>query len=81
MFELSDNQKQFQEAARTFGQSEMAPHAAEWDAKKYFPKEVIRKAAEMGFLGVYTKEDVGGLGLGRFYRERSCRSAPRGFCL
>jgi alkylation response protein AidB-like acyl-CoA dehydrogenase len=65
MFELSENQKQFQEAARTFALAEMAPHAAEWDAKKHFPKDVIRKAAEMGFLGVYLKEDVGGLGLGR----------------
>ena len=65
MFELTDNQKQFQEAARTFGQSEMAPLAALWDAKKIFPKDVLKKAAEMGFMGVYTKEDVGGLGLGR----------------
>jgi alkylation response protein AidB-like acyl-CoA dehydrogenase len=65
MFELSENQKQFQEAARTFALAEMAPHAAEWDAKKHFPKDVIRKAAEMGFLGVYLNEDVGGLGLGR----------------
>jgi alkylation response protein AidB-like acyl-CoA dehydrogenase len=65
MFELSENQKQFQEAARTFALAEMAPHAGEWDTKKHFPKDVIRKAAEMGFLGVYLKEDVGGLGLGR----------------
>ena len=65
MFELSENQKQFQEAARTFALAEMAPHAAEGDAIKHFPKDVIRKAAEMGFLGVYLKEDVGGLGLGR----------------
>ncbi len=65
MFELTENQKQFQEAARSFGESEMAPFAAEWDAKKIFPKDVLKKAAEMGFLGVYTREDVGGLGLGR----------------
>lgn len=65
MFELNDHQKQFQEAARTFAESEFAPHAAEWDAKKHFPKDVIKKAAEMGFLGVYTRDDVGGLGLGR----------------
>ena len=65
MFELTDAQKEFQQAAKTFGQSEMAPHAAEWDAKKIFPKDVLKKAAEMGFLGVYTSEEMGGLGLGR----------------
>ncbi|MEZ4814941.1 MAG: acyl-CoA dehydrogenase family protein [Bdellovibrionota bacterium] len=65
MFELTENQKQFQEAARTFAQSEMAPLAAEWDAKKIFPKDVLKKAAEMGFMGVYTREDVGGMELGR----------------
>jgi len=65
MFELSENQKQFQEAARAFALSEMAPHAGEWDSKKFFPKDVIKKAAEMGFCGIYVPEDIGGLGLGR----------------
>lgn len=62
---LTDEQKAFQEAARTFGESEMKPHAAEWDQKKHFPKDVLKKAAEMGFMGIYTREDVGGMNMGR----------------
>src|SRR5476651_865237 len=65
MFELTDEQKEYQLAAKTFGRTEFAPFAAEWDAKKIFPVEAIKKAAAMGFLGVYIKEDVGGLGLNR----------------
>ncbi len=64
-FELSDEQKAYQEAARTFAAKELAPYAGEWDQKKHFPVDVLRRAAEMGFLGVYTREDVGGLGLKR----------------
>lgn len=41
------------------------PNAAEWDEKKHFPKDVIKEAADMGFAGIYVREDVGGVGLGR----------------
>jgi alkylation response protein AidB-like acyl-CoA dehydrogenase len=64
-FNLTENQIAFQEVARSFAQKELAVHASEWDAKKIFPKETIRKAAESGFCGVYVKEDVGGLNLSR----------------
>ena len=43
----------------------MLPHAADWDANHHFPKDVLRKAAELGFGGVYVRDDVGGSGLGR----------------
>lgn len=64
-FKLTEDQQAFQEAAKSFSENEMAPHAAKWDAEKHFPKDVIRKAAELGFLGVYTRDDVGGSGLNR----------------
>lgn len=41
------------------------PNAAEWDEKKHFPKDVIKEAADYGFAGIYVKDDVGGVGLGR----------------
>ena len=44
---------------------EIQNHAAEWDEKKIFPKEVIKKSAEMGFCGLYLKEDVGGIACSR----------------
>lgn len=62
---LTEDQKQFQQAAMEFADEEFKPHAAEWDEKKHFPMDVLRKAASLGFAAVYVREDVGGAGLGR----------------
>uniref|UniRef100_I3JYS3 short-chain 2-methylacyl-CoA dehydrogenase n=1 Tax=Oreochromis niloticus TaxID=8128 RepID=I3JYS3_ORENI len=43
----------------------MAPHMAEWDQKEIFPVETMRKAAQLGFGGIYVQPDVGGSGLSR----------------
>ncbi|MFC5472912.1 acyl-CoA dehydrogenase family protein [Paraherbaspirillum soli] len=64
-FELSEEQRAFQQTARDFAAGELAPHAAKWDAEGIFPLDVIAKAGELGFCGLYTPEDVGGLGLSR----------------
>ena len=45
-----------QETAYDFARTEIEPYAAEWDEKKHFPKDVYRKAAELGFAGVYISE-------------------------
>lgn len=62
---LSEEQQAFREAARDFAERELAPYAAQWDAEGEFPREAIAKAAELGFCGMYTAEDVGGLGMRR----------------
>ncbi len=64
-FELSDDQRAFQELARDFAAREMAPHAAEWDEDCTFPVETLRQAAALGFAAIYVKGDVGGAGLSR----------------
>jgi alkylation response protein AidB-like acyl-CoA dehydrogenase len=64
-FNFTDDQLAFAEAARQFAEQELAPHAARWDKEHYFPKEVIKKAGELGFCGLYTPEEAGGLGLSR----------------
>ncbi|SFH90192.1 hypothetical protein SAMN04515618_105178 [Collimonas sp. OK307] len=64
-FELSEDQRAFQQTARDFAAGELAPHAAKWDAEAIFPTDVIAKAGELGFCGLYTPEEVGGLGLSR----------------
>jgi len=64
-FELSEDQRAFQQTARDFAAGELAPHAAKWDAEAIFPVDVIAKAGELGFCGLYTPEEVGGLGLSR----------------
>ncbi|XP_059813118.1 isobutyryl-CoA dehydrogenase, mitochondrial isoform X3 [Hypanus sabinus] len=62
---LSDEQKEFQKVAFGFASSEMVPHMIEWDQKEIFPVETMRKAAELGFGGIYVRPDVGGSGLSR----------------
>jgi alkylation response protein AidB-like acyl-CoA dehydrogenase len=64
-FALSDEQLAIQEMAQRFAADELAPHAAEWDEKHHFPVDVIKKSADLGLAGIYTREDVGGSGLGR----------------
>ncbi len=64
-FELSQEQQAFRDTARDFAAAELAPHAAEWDAKCVFPVEALRKAAALGFGGIYVKDDVGGTALSR----------------
>jgi len=62
-FDLSEEQRAFQDTARTFAREEMAPFARAWDENETFPVETLRKAAALGFGGVYVREDVGGSAL------------------
>ena len=64
-FTLSDDQVAIQDAARAFADAELAPHSARWDEEHHFPVDVIRKAAGLGFAGLYVQEDVGGSALSR----------------
>ena len=64
-FELSDDQRAFQQSARDFARQALAPHAAEWDAGTTFPREAIGQAGELGFCGLYASEAAGGLALSR----------------
>lgn len=64
-FELSDEQRLLTDSARAFAARELAPHAADWDRDHHFPVEVIRRAAEQGYLALYIAEEDGGLGLSR----------------
>src|ERR1700755_1697691 len=64
-FTLSEDQVAIQDAARAFAEAELAPHSARWDEEKHFPVDVMRKAAALGFGGIYVQEDVGGSALKR----------------
>ncbi|MFG0723688.1 acyl-CoA dehydrogenase family protein [Pseudomonas sp. GLN_6] len=64
-FELSDEQRLLVDSARAFAAKELAPYAANWDRDHHFPVEVIKRAAEQGYLALYIKEEDGGLGLSR----------------
>jgi len=64
-FALSDDQRAFQATARQFAREQMMPFAREWDENEIFPVEALRKAAALGFGGIYLKDDVGGSALSR----------------
>src|SRR4051794_6080223 len=64
-FELSEEQRAIQGTAREFARAEMMPQAREWDENSTFPVETLRKAAGLGFGGIYVKDDVGGSALTR----------------
>jgi alkylation response protein AidB-like acyl-CoA dehydrogenase len=64
-FDLTDDQRAIQDAAREFALAEMAPHSARWDEEKIFPVDVMRHAAQLGFGGLYVGERFGGSALSR----------------
>ncbi len=64
-FELSEEQRAIQDTAREFAAEEFAPRAAAWDESETFPVEQLRKAAALGFAGIYVRDDVGGSDLKR----------------
>ena len=64
-FDLTEDQRAFQQLAGDFATAEMAPFAAEWDEQHIFPHDTLKKAAELGLAGLYVRDDVGGSGLTR----------------
>jgi alkylation response protein AidB-like acyl-CoA dehydrogenase len=62
-FNLTENQLMIQAAARDFAQREIAPVAASFDASGDFPADNVRKAGELGFMGVEVPEEYGGAGM------------------
>lgn len=64
-FSLTEDQQAFVASARAFSEGVLAPNASRWDEESIFPKEALRQAGELGFMGLYTPERAGGLGLGR----------------
>ena len=53
------------DAVREFAETQLAPHALEWDAASHFPRDTIHRAGELGLGGIYVREDVGGAALSR----------------
>lgn len=62
---LSEDQESFYDLARGFADNEMKPYAQEWDATAHFPLDVYKKLAELGFAGIFVRDDVGGSSLSR----------------
>ena len=63
-FSLTDEQKDIVKAAREFAEGEFPNYMEESDENEVFPKALWKKGCELGFVGVFIKEEYGGPGLG-----------------
>ena len=57
---VADEHRQLQSAMQRFVEQEIAPNAARWDEAEGFPRELYRKAAAVGLLGLGYPEEFGG---------------------
>ncbi|MEE2920425.1 MAG: isobutyryl-CoA dehydrogenase [Pseudomonadota bacterium] len=62
---FSDEQVMIRDMARKFAEDQLMPHSEAWDRDSHFPVDVIKQAAELGFAGIYVRDDVGGSALTR----------------
>ncbi len=60
---LSEQHQMTRDALRDFSQQQLAPHAAQWDRERRFPKEALQQLAALGAFGVAVPEAQGGAGL------------------
>ena len=62
-FELTEEQTMLRTMARDFATKEVLPKAAEIDKNHRHPEELVKRMAELGFLGMAVSEDWGGSGM------------------
>ena len=62
MFELPEDTKDIQMAAKEFAQDFVAEGASERDLSHEFPKDIVKEMAENGFMGMFIPEEYGGGG-------------------
>ncbi|MGH2567421.1 MAG: acyl-CoA dehydrogenase family protein [Bacteroidota bacterium] len=62
-FQMTDELKMLQQAARDFAENEIRPHVMRLDEAQEFPTEIVQKMAELGFLGATIPAELGGAGL------------------
>jgi butyryl-CoA dehydrogenase len=61
-FELTEEQRQIRQTVAEFAEREIKPNASRWDREEIFPRDVIERIGELGFLGVAFAEKYGGGG-------------------
>ncbi len=63
-FEYTESMRMVQDVARNFAENEIKPTVMKYDESQEFPREIMKKLGELGFLGVIFPESYGGAGLG-----------------
>jgi len=63
-FEFTEEQRMVQEMVRRFAEKEIAPIADEIDRIERFPRETLKKMAELGLMSMLVPAEAGGTGMG-----------------
>src|ERR1051326_7794150 len=63
-FNYSEELLEIKRIVRDFAEKEIGPHVQDWDENQTFPRDVLKKLAELGFMGVLIPHEFGGAGLG-----------------
>lgn len=63
-FSITDEQKALRELARDFAKNEMIPKAEHHDHTGEYPKEILKKAFDVGLMNMHIPAEYGGAGLG-----------------
>jgi butyryl-CoA dehydrogenase len=61
--DLSPEHELLQRTVREFAETEVKPHAKELDETGRFPRDILRKAAELGLTGIAIPQEFGGAGM------------------
>ena len=56
---FTQEHEDFREGVRRFVETELHPHAREWEDARWFPNEVFERCAELGYLGLKYEEEYG----------------------
>ena len=65
-FELTEDQKEYQQLSRKFAVEEIIPRAAHYDKTGEYPWDLIKKAFDLGLMNTHIPQKYGGLGLSNF---------------
>nr|WP_208725808.1 acyl-CoA dehydrogenase family protein [Leptospira noumeaensis] len=63
-FSITDEQKALRDLARDFAKNEMIPKAEHHDHTGEYPKEILKKAFDVGLMNMHIPAEYGGAGLG-----------------
>ncbi|WP_173916776.1 acyl-CoA dehydrogenase family protein [Halobacillus sp. Marseille-Q1614] len=77
-FEYNDEQALLRKTVRDFTDKEIMPYIGEWDAKGYFNKDLMKKLADLGVMGVCIPEKYGGSGMDYNSLAIVCEELERG---
>lgn len=59
---LTEEQREIRDAVRRFAEEVIRPRAPQIDEQDRFPRDIIQKMADLGFLGIPIPEEWGGVG-------------------